>query len=223
MAPQFIGEIDINKGLVFLFGVVFIVVMLVFATAYDNPTPFQVWVFITVLALAAAGVGAMIPGFFEIRHKHIVRAGGAVGFFLVVFFNQPILVSNVVKFTPPNTPPDPVAKEYLSEVDGGDLSKAWNSLDEVARTELYPDFAKVQQIYDSYRKPLGAVISRELVGTNAATSPSGAPVGLYNALVYRTKFAGTTGCRPEVVTVRANQDLRWRVFSHQIGPSSIDC
>src|SRR5688572_17908503 len=85
------GTLDINTLLSFAFGVTFLVVMLIFATNYPNPTPFQVWVYITTLALAAAGVGAMLPGRFDIRYKNVVRAGGALGLFAAVFFNQPTI------------------------------------------------------------------------------------------------------------------------------------
>ncbi len=51
------GTIDINTLLAFGFGVAFLIVMLGFAVAFPNPTPFQVRVFMTALATSAAGVG----------------------------------------------------------------------------------------------------------------------------------------------------------------------
>jgi hypothetical protein len=73
----------------FLFGVIFVVTMLVLAIEVPNPTPFQYTVFRVVLALAAAGVAAMIPGFLELTVPDWIRAGGALAVFVVVFFYNP--------------------------------------------------------------------------------------------------------------------------------------
>jgi hypothetical protein len=50
-----------EKKLAYVFGVVFIVVLLVVALFIPNPTAFQYTVFRIVLAVAAAGVASMIP------------------------------------------------------------------------------------------------------------------------------------------------------------------
>lgn len=77
------------------FGVIFVVVLLVLAVRFPNPTQFQYTVFRVVLALAAAGVAAMIPGFIEFRIATWLRAGGALAVFAIVFFKNPAaLVSN---------------------------------------------------------------------------------------------------------------------------------
>ena len=73
----------------FVFGVCFVVVMLGIALLRPNPMPFQYLVFRSVLALAVAGVVAMIPGFLSVQLGSAIRAGGAVGAFIVVFFFSP--------------------------------------------------------------------------------------------------------------------------------------
>lgn len=82
-----------NKNLVwsFVFGVVFVVVMLAIALLRPDPTAFQFKVFHTVLSLAGAGVGAMLPGFLEVKMKNYLRAGGAFAIFAIVYFNPPVL------------------------------------------------------------------------------------------------------------------------------------
>lgn len=74
---------------VFVFGVVFVVVMLVLAVAIPNPTPTQYETFKIVLALAAAGVAAFIPGFLEITLPGWLRAGGALAVFALVYLKSP--------------------------------------------------------------------------------------------------------------------------------------
>lgn len=81
----------------FVFGCTFVCALLVLALLIPNPTPFQYQTFRIVMALAAAGVAAMIPGFLKVEiHptvKVIIRAGGALGVFVVVYFFNPAKLS----------------------------------------------------------------------------------------------------------------------------------
>jgi hypothetical protein len=79
----------VQRRVAFTFGVVFIVVLLVLALFVPEPSPFQYTVFRIVLALAAAGAAAMIPGFIEFNIPGWLRAGGALAVFIVVFFYNP--------------------------------------------------------------------------------------------------------------------------------------
>lgn len=77
-----------RKG-AYAFGVIFVIVILGIAIGIPNPTAFQYTVFRIVLALAAAGVAAMIPGFINVEVGTAVRAGGAIAVFVIVFFFSP--------------------------------------------------------------------------------------------------------------------------------------
>ena len=84
-----IGKLGTDKLLAFAFGTVFVVVILVMAIAFPNPSKDVARTFNVVLALAAAGVGAMLPGFIHVQGKIAklsLRAGGALALFVVVFF-----------------------------------------------------------------------------------------------------------------------------------------
>lgn len=78
-----------EKILAFVFGVVFVVVLLYAAFAVPNPTAFQYTVFRIVLALAAAGVAAMFSGFLSIQVSNWLKAGGALAVFAIVYFYAP--------------------------------------------------------------------------------------------------------------------------------------
>lgn len=94
------------------FGIVFVVVMLGFSVKFPNPTPSQYAVFKTVLALAAAGVGAVLPGVLNLElplPKGVLRASGAVVLFVVVFFFTP---------KPPETPQSETHGNITQQVDG---------------------------------------------------------------------------------------------------------
>lgn len=76
----------------FVFGLVFVIALLVLAVAFPNPAPFQYIVFRIVLALAGAGVAAVIPGFLSVRTDALrvaIRAGGALAVFAVVYLINP--------------------------------------------------------------------------------------------------------------------------------------
>ena len=79
----------------FLFGIVFVIVLLTLAILFPNPTAFQYTIFRTVLSLAAAGVAAMIPGIISLSVSKWLRAGGALAVFAAVYlYNPAALVSS---------------------------------------------------------------------------------------------------------------------------------
>jgi hypothetical protein len=71
------------------FGVIFLLLLLALAVAVPRPTAFQYTVFRIVLSLSAGGIAAMIPGFLAVEVGKAIRAGGAVGVFVVVYFFSP--------------------------------------------------------------------------------------------------------------------------------------
>ncbi len=77
----------------FLFGLGFVITLITLATKFPHPTPFQYNVFRVVLSLAAAGIGAIIPGFLVVEMNPsaalLVRGGGALAVFAVVYFRNP--------------------------------------------------------------------------------------------------------------------------------------
>jgi hypothetical protein len=74
-------------------GVFFVATLLTIAVAIPNPTQFQIFIFRAVLALAAGGLGALIPGFLEVKFRNWIRAGGAMGLFALVYLvNPPALI-----------------------------------------------------------------------------------------------------------------------------------
>lgn len=217
------GRLDINVLLACALGVGFLITMLVMATAFPNPTEFQVKVFTTTLALAAGGVGAALPGTIEIKHKNYIRAGGAMALVVLVLFFQPQITTNVAKLVEPSESPEPSALAYLRLVDESQLDAAWDVMDPEGRKYAADSLDSMKRVYESFRRPLGTIVSRQLTGMNAVQSPPGFPIGLYRTLVYRTHYSNDAGCRAEQVSLRATQDLAWKVVSHTISPVLIPC
>lgn len=116
---------------VFAFGVIFIIALLVIAIFFPEPTPFQYIIFRVVLSLAAAGIGAMLPGFItafvNIKNPIIklgVRGGGALALFAITYFFNPaaIVIEEPVK--PPVTTGSsvPIDLNYYPSGKMGDIN-----------------------------------------------------------------------------------------------------
>jgi hypothetical protein len=89
-----------EKIAAFAFGVVFLGIMLALAVFIPEPTDYQFFIFRVALALAAAGIGAVVPGFLHVEWKPkskympYIRAGGAIALFLIIYqLNPPALMS----------------------------------------------------------------------------------------------------------------------------------
>lgn len=80
----------------FAFGVVFIATLLSLAVAIPEPTAFQLRVFVTVLAIAAAGAATVMTGLIDVRatfgKQLVIGATGALAVFVIVFFNNPAVL-----------------------------------------------------------------------------------------------------------------------------------
>src|SRR5258708_6889470 len=100
----------------FVFGTAFLVTLFVVAISFPEPNPFQYLVFRVILALAAAGSAAYIPGFIHVEIKPAVRAGGALAVFVVVYFLNPAaLVANAGGKQGPQNPPTPHPRIFVDQ------------------------------------------------------------------------------------------------------------
>jgi uncharacterized integral membrane protein len=93
--------------LVFVFGMVFLVILLIIAIFNPNPSSFAYTIYRIVLTLAAAGVGAALPGVTNLpiasQGLAFIRAGGALAFFAIVYFSSPALIPQQSVSTPTAT------------------------------------------------------------------------------------------------------------------------
>jgi hypothetical protein len=74
-------------------GLFFIILSIIIAIFIPHPTDHQIFIFRVVLALAAAAFGVAIPGFINIKFplwgKGIIKAGGAIALFIIVYMINP--------------------------------------------------------------------------------------------------------------------------------------
>jgi len=202
-----------QQAAAYLFGVAFVVVMLVIAVLFPRPTVFQVFVFRVVLALAAAGVAAMIPGFLNVELGNAIRAGGAIAVFIVIYFLNPAsLVADTEPGPLPDGDPRKVAEEYLRVADALDFEKTWALFADTAKR--VQDKVTLSEAYKNVRVPLGQLTQRQLQGMQSATSPPGWPPAHYRSFSFLTVF-GDGKSRGEQVTVMS-EEKAWRVAGHTI-------
>jgi hypothetical protein len=69
-----------------IFAIIGLVVVITIAFYLPHPSQGQWYVFITVLALAGAGISAFLPGAIDWQVTSGLKAGGALAIFLVIFF-----------------------------------------------------------------------------------------------------------------------------------------
>jgi hypothetical protein len=195
----------------FIFGCVFLVVILVIALFRPSPTPFEYTVFRIIIALAAAGVGAILPGFLDVRFKNWLRAGGALALFVVVYFFAPAAmpVSDSPSLGPgPKTAAKQKAEEWLSLVDQNNFKNAYMQMADGFRAR-YP-FSQFEELITRERNSVGAVKTRQFMSTAPFESPPGVPKGIYRQYQYKTSFDKEPAAIYEFVWLAAeSQD--WRV------------
>lgn len=221
---RIVGDLDIKLLLAFAFGVIFIGALLLITALDKNPSDEAAWIYRVVLALAAAGFAAILPGFLDFRYRSLVQAGGALGVFVMTLFGSQMLRGDGEGGDPP--PPiapgvsaEPAALRYMGLIDTGRYPEAFETVDPAAGHK----WEEFKQAYDAGRKPLGEVRSRAMIGFNQGANPPGAPAGYYKFLTYKTKFSADENCRQEFVALRGADKSTWKVVSHNMSPTQIDC
>lgn len=199
-----------DRLMAYAFGIIFVAAILVIAIFIPEPTPFSYTVFRIVLALAAAGVGAVIPGFLEVSFRNVLRASGAVALFVIVYFFSPVALGEVTKQLPP--PPTasakPVALAWLAMVDAGDYAAAHSAMS-ASFKDRYPA-ADMEELVSAERRALGPVVSRRYASAQNTQSPPGAAPGHYQGYGFRTRFRNEPRPIYEAVWLEANGQ-EWRV------------
>lgn len=195
----------------FAFGVVFIIVILVVAFLRPNPSPFEYTVFRIVLALAAAGVGAILPGFLHVTFRNWLRAGGALALFVIVYFFAPVAMPQ--EYSEPVVAPSGNGKievdRWLALVDQQVYTDAYSSMADAFRQRYSYDQFEIG--VKKERQKLGAVKSRELVSSSSLESPPGYAKGAYMIYLFKTLYEGAQQPIYEQISL-SGRESAWRVL-----------
>lgn len=208
-----------EKIAVFAFGVIFISILLALVLLFPHLSPEAYTVFRIIIALAAAGIGAVIPGILDVEMKGLLRAGGAMALFVIVYFFSPApptpVIDPPVVVQNPAEPPDRTITEWFALVDKGDYFKAWPTLSNVSLASY--DQAAFVDVFEKQRKPLGPVLKRNLYGLQALTTLPNGSKGNFRLYTYRTTFSSGKEFLEAILLIA--EDNKWKVRDHNIGPA----
>lgn len=198
----------------FAFGVLFLTVMLVLIVWISTPTPAQFFVFRLTLALSAAGVGALLPGFLHFNMplpmQGSIRAGGALALFASVWFTDPKTIG--VEVIPPKQDARVLIEKFLGLSDIGDHQAAYKLYSkrtrDLIKEETYVSMGK--EVRDSLGKvgtrlPTQAATPQQLQGLTAP----------FVMLMYQGTYEKKKGIWAEMVSTVA-EDGEWRIYGYNV-------
>jgi hypothetical protein len=105
------------------------------------------------------------------------------------------------------------AKKWLDLVDEGKYGESWKESAEFFRNAVTPE--QWDQSMQAVRKPLGKLISREVISKSYTTSLPGAPDGEYVVIQFKTSFENKKSA-VETVTPMIDKEGKWRVSGYYI-------
>ncbi len=104
------------------------------------------------------------------------------------------------------------ADRWLKATDAGNYAEAWELSSNIFRfTVTREQWIKAQE---KLRRPLGAVISRQLMNQRPAKDPQHLPAGDYMVLFYKTVFQNRPGAK-ELITMVLSTDDQWKVLTYE--------
>jgi hypothetical protein len=208
---------QVDKYLVFAFGVAFVSVLLWLVFRTNTPlNADQARLVRLVSALAAAGVAAAVPGIAhtDLRYRKLLRASGAIVLFFLVYIYEPQRA-----VAPPGTWPtkdaSAVVDRHLSLIDSGNYEQAYAELSAEGRKR----FTK-QEFVEAFRdgrQGFGAVQTRVRTGVSGVTALPDGTAGPFKVYGYVTTFAGGVSAL-EPVWIIASGPEDWGVIFHNVYP-----
>lgn len=105
------------------------------------------------------------------------------------------------------------SQAWLALVDAGKYQESWQQAAEFFKNAV--DQNQWESSMIAYRKPLGNVLSRELIFKKYTNTLPGAPDGEYVVIQYKTSFENKASA-VETVTPMLDTDGKWRVSGYYI-------
>jgi hypothetical protein len=143
--------------------------------------------------------------------------GGKIVFGHISLTRQDLSGAKPAEATPPRSENENAAvasaQTWLAEVDHGNYEQSWKeaaAFFQAAVTE-----SGWESALNVYRKPLGEMKSRKLLGANEAESLPGAPDGKYVVMQFETSFA-VKKTAVETVTFMREKDGTWKAAGYFI-------
>ena len=104
------------------------------------------------------------------------------------------------------------ANKWLEQLDAKSWNESWKGTGKLFKSNLMQEqWAKTAQ---AVRDPLGAVISRHILGVTKTTTLPGAPDGEYGVLTYSAAFTNKASAVETVVLAREGE--QWKIVGYFI-------
>jgi len=208
------SRLNYEKVAVFVFGVVFLTTILTLVVLNPYPTELQFFVFRLTLALSAAGIGALLPGFVRVDIplplQGGLRAGGALALFASVWFFNPGNLGIVVK--PPEEDASLLIQQFLNLTDAQKHRDAY-ALFALRDRQRVSESAYIS-MGEHVRDSLDKIEKRVLVRVDTPNVIMGIP-GPFVIHLYQGKFRGSDDIWAEAVTAIAENGV-WRIGGYNI-------
>jgi hypothetical protein len=105
------------------------------------------------------------------------------------------------------------ARDWLSDVDGGSYAESWHESSAYFRGLISEDNWRAS--VEKARKPMGRLLSRELLTAEEPAAIPGAPDGRYVVMSFAAAFEHKKSAR-ETVTFMLDVDGKWRAAGYFI-------
>lgn len=214
-----LNRANVERYSVFIFGVVFMATILILSVWIPEPTKSQFFTFKLVISLAAAGIGALLPGFVEFKTKILplgtLRAGGAIGLFLVIWYTDPAKYAIDEIAPPPDTEAEVLFVQYLNLLDSKDYRKAYTLYAKDERKNISENtFTKIATTTE---KSLGKRIKGPEVYRTSYANEFNGQKGHFVATTYESRFETQSEVWMDTVIAIA-EDGEWKIYAHNLAP-----
>jgi hypothetical protein len=99
------------------------------------------------------------------------------------------------------------AQTWLAAIDHGDYAQSWQNAAAFFQNAVTGEQWKTSM--ETFRKPLGDLVSRKLTSAKATAELPGAPAGQYVVMQFETSFANKKSAM-ETVTFMLEKDGQWK-------------
>jgi hypothetical protein len=99
------------------------------------------------------------------------------------------------------------AQTWLTEIDNSDYTQSWQNAAAFFKNAVTGEQWKTAM--ETFRKPLGDLVSRKLTSAKATAELPGAPAGQYVVMQFETSFANKKSA-VETVTFMLEKDGQWK-------------
>ncbi|KHK65875.1 hypothetical protein JZ00_03615 [Pseudomonas frederiksbergensis] len=201
--------------LAFIFGVIFVSIILYLSVTNPTLNSFTRMIFLVVLSLAAGGVGGILPGFIIAGDPNkLVRAGGALAVFLVVlYFGSRFIPPTPDPLTKPVADPSLTSNKFVTAIDTAKYEEAYELTSKAFKTEM--NYFFFTENSKKITAKLGIPNSRSMVEQKIMESPAGMAAGFYCYTTYTVDYSKSSVKIYQNINLIGEKETNtneWRIF-----------